>query len=139
MNNFCQLGWKIANFHIALNTIPFVHFLIQGIYMDEQVSGVTITNNTIVDIGNYAIYFHCSADNTAFNNILVQAAQQNTDISSKILPGMCNGGGNPTWPDMGNTNGFVFMNNIVFVGDENCTLKSSMYSHQVYKYTYIYV
>ena len=81
---------------------------------DEQVSGVTMTRNVIHRVEDEGFYFHCGSDNAATNNIIASAGTapgqwpfKVPDISDGLLPGMCNSGGNPTWPDMGSAVGFV--------------------------------
>ena len=81
---------------------------------DEQVSGVTMTRNVIHRVEDEGFYFHCGSDNAATNNIIASAGTapgqwpfKVPDISDGLLPGMCNPGGNPTWPDMGSAVGFV--------------------------------
>jgi hypothetical protein len=96
----------------------------EGVYMDEQVSGVTIENNTVRAVGDAGIYFHCGADHVCRNNIIATVSQQSARLQPKLLPGMCNSGGNPTWPDMGDAIGFSFERNIVLVGDEDVAATS---------------
>ena len=38
-------------------------------------------------------------------------------VSDGLLPGMCNSGGNPTWPKMGGADGFNYTRNIVLLQD----------------------
>eukprot|EP01048_Picozoa_sp_COSAG05_P008722 COSAG05_NODE_679_length_7979_cov_22.454442_10_plen_646_part_00 len=45
----------------------------QGVYMDEQVSGVLIENNLLQDLDDQGVYFHCGSDNVAANNIITSA------------------------------------------------------------------
>ncbi len=45
----------------------------QGVYMDEQVSGVLIENNLLQDLEDQGVYFHCGSDNVATNNIIARA------------------------------------------------------------------
>ena len=73
-----------------------------------------MTRNVIHRVEDEGFYFHCGSDNAATNNIIASAGTapgqwpfKVPDISDGLLPGMCNPGGNPTWPDMGSAVGFV--------------------------------
>lgn len=59
----------------------------QGIYMDEQVSGVTMVNNTIFDTKDEGVYFHCGTDNKFENNIIALAGSGSTQLPKKLHPG----------------------------------------------------
>ena len=96
----------------------------QGVYMDEQVSGVIIERNLIHDVENQGVYFHCGSGNVFRNNIVAFAGTApgewpfvSPDISSGLLPGMCNSGGNPTYPEMGAL-GFNLTTNIVLLSSQ---------------------
>lgn len=92
----------------------------EGIYMDEQVSGVVMSNNTIYSVQDQGVYFHCGTDNKFINNIIASAGTGGTTIAQKLHPGLCNKGGNPTWPDV--IHGFEFSRNIVLIDDSIVTL-----------------
>lgn len=99
-----------------------------GIYMDEQVSGVLMEQNLIVDVADQGVYFHCGSDNAARSNIVAFAGSAGVFslrprpgfavplVSSGLLPSMCNKGGNPTWPDMGGAMGFNYTSNVILLG-----------------------
>jgi hypothetical protein len=86
-----------------------------GIYMDEQVSGVEMDSNVLWGAQDQAVYFHCGADNRFANNIAVADCWGKPYLNDKVLPAMCNAGGNPTWPDMRGVIGFAFERNVVLV------------------------
>ena len=98
---------------------------------------------------NQGVYFHCGSGNVFRNNLVAFAGSapgewpfKENDISSALLPGMCNSGkytsnpsvvcnfwacfgqracnlgGNPTYPDMGTAVGFNFTTNIVLLSPE---------------------
>ena len=120
--NLCHLPSHIHNNWI--HNCSRYNYGCEAVYMDEQVSGVVIEHNLIHDIEDEGIYFHCGSDNIANNNIIAFAGQalssytpssRSQDISARLLPGMCNSGGNPTYPDMGAAIGFNFTRNIVLL------------------------
>jgi hypothetical protein len=92
--------------------------------MDEQVSGVLMEQNLIVDVMDQGFYFHCGCDNVARSNIVAFAGSADFYlnkygvplVSNGLLPSMCNKGGNPTWPDMGSAMGFNYTSNVVLLG-----------------------
>ena len=51
-------------------------------------------------------------------------------VSRSLLPGMCNSGGNPTWPNMGDALGFNFTRNIVLIGDGPMTVSGQASSQR---------
>ena len=96
-----------------------------GIYMDEQVSGIDIESNVFFELEDSGVYFHCGADNTFANNIVGAVAFGKPYVDDKILPKVCNQGGNPTWPDMHGVIGFSFERNIVLVVGVNSSASIS--------------
>ena len=56
-----------------------------------------LENNTATDVDFVGMYFHCGADNVFRNNIVFGAGRASQSLDAKMLPGMCNAGGNPTW------------------------------------------
>lgn len=70
-----------------------------GVYMDEQVSGVAITSNIIYNMMSAGVYFHCGTQNSASNNIIANADTEGKAAkhSGGTTIGGCNKGGNPTW------------------------------------------
>eukprot|EP01065_Artemidia_motanka_P007700 TRINITY_DN13844_c0_g1_i1.p1 TRINITY_DN13844_c0_g1~~TRINITY_DN13844_c0_g1_i1.p1 ORF type:complete len:660 (+),score=153.24 TRINITY_DN13844_c0_g1_i1:39-2018(+) len=93
----------------------------QGIYMDEQASGVWMAKNTIYDIGDSGIYFHCGTNNTATNNVIASVGRQDKGGVVKS----CNKGGNPTWPDV--IHGFNFTHNILYMDNGDLVASDSDY------------
>ena len=105
----------------------------EGLYTDEQASSVHVERNTLYDVGDSGLYFHCGNNNTFLNNVIAGVAMQTTAGSLKS----CNRGGNPTWPDI--VHGFTFERNIVYVGPSpraqvatdtdyrNTTFRSNLY------------
>ena len=90
-----------------------------GIYMDEQASGVSMERNVLWNTADSSVYFHCGADNSFVNNVCGRAATAKPNLNDKILPKLCNAGGNPTWPNMNGVLGFRFERNIVLVDTES--------------------
>jgi len=78
-----------------------------GVYMDEQVSGVTITSNIVRSVMSAGVYFHCGTGNSATNNIIAEV-----DLDKAGFLGTCNKGGNPTWPRV--IRGFEWRKNILY-------------------------
>ena len=84
----------------------------EGVYMDEQVSGVDITNNVIFDLEDAGLYFHCGSGNRGDANVIA---------GCKVGLGGCNAGGNPTWPNL--PHGFNFTRNIVYLDPKTALLE----------------
>jgi len=113
----CYLPARVHGNEIA--RCEYYNYGCNGVYMDEQVSGVDITSNVVYDIGDTGVYFHCGSDNRADGNIFA-ACGIGGSPSDSVLGG-CNAGGNPTWPNL--PHGFNFTRNIVYF--ENDRMVSS--------------
>eukprot|EP00041_Stephanoeca_diplocostata_P027224 m.746736 g.746736 ORF g.746736 m.746736 type:complete len:789 (-) comp23140_c0_seq3:3444-5810(-) len=96
----------------VIRNCSYYNYGCNGIYHDEQVSGVVSDSNIIVDIESEGIYFHCGTGNVATNNIFANAGAGGTHHNDAYV-GSCNSGGNPTWPEV--IHGFTFERNIVYV------------------------
>ena len=72
------------------------------------------------------VYFHCGTANSFTNNI-VAGAGRGGEMQRRLLPGMCNKGGNPTWPDI--IHGFAFERNIVLVTEPDGASTHSVFGH----------
>jgi len=91
-------------------------------------------SNILSELQDHGFYFHCGSDNVAHNNIIAFAGlkQHSTpkdfskppDLAPALLPGMCNKGGNPTWPTMGSAVGFNYSNNIALVASSEAVIAS---------------
>eukprot|EP00039_Didymoeca_costata_P003500 m.68048 g.68048 ORF g.68048 m.68048 type:complete len:728 (-) comp11936_c0_seq2:54-2237(-) len=113
----CYLPAHVKDNHI--HSCHFYDYGCQALYMDEQVSGVLMTGNLMHDLGGAGFQFHCGTNNTAINNVVGFASQQANSalhINAEYLS-LCNGGGNPTWPNI--SHGFSFKNNIVYIHSDN--------------------
>lgn len=88
------------------------NFAGNGAYTDENVAGVTFSNNAFAGLSHNAIYFHCGLNLTAQNNILFGGDAQQEGQTS--LLGMCNTGG--VAPAEANISATVTRNVFVVVG-----------------------
>lgn len=71
---------------------------------------MTVVSNTIYDVGDSGIYFHCGTNNTAVNNVVYGMSVQHAAGVVKS----CNHGGNPTWPAL--PHGFTMRTNVLVAG-----------------------
>lgn len=81
--------------------------------MDEQVASINITSNIIWNCGAGAIAFHCGTNQNGTGNLIVNNTVQKQGGGTLDA---CNGGGNPTWPNI--SHGFAFRQNVVVIPEQ---------------------
>ena len=101
----CSVRAGVA--HNIISAVRHFNYGGSGVYMDEQVGGVRIEKNTIFDIAEAGVYFHCGTNNSAINNVI------HTTGARLALVKSCNSGGNPTYPNL--PRGFTWTRNIGYM------------------------
>jgi len=102
----------------------------EGVYTDENVAGVTITENVLKDVSGSGVYFHCGDNLTAVNNLVFGSHSKpfKTSVNGFTAMGLlngCNTGG--VDPKDANTSSFI-SNNIWIITHA----KGTIFTHGSY-------
>lgn len=104
-----------------MNSHPRPLPLLKGVYLDENVAGVYITQNAVGNVSGAAVYIHCGLNQSVVNNI-VWAGHELSGRSFKGasgLVGFCNTGGvEPRYTNVS----AVIDTNVFLVANDGATL-----------------